>query len=207
MQIRDKRRLLSAIENNGDKLAQNIKKSSYYRMFSTHILALTIDPTKASFELVRISKGSSKGIFDSVKQIVGRFYPITYKKLSSCYASIGYARLEFIKTLMTDLEGENREPELPAFFLKKASDSDFEYWLDFVFEIIARHEVYMTICEKEIQPGPKRGAGRDEELRSRLRERLSDLRTSGKQFRQQDLAAEFGISKQRVSILIKELKP
>ncbi|WP_342805908.1 hypothetical protein [Alteromonas sp. M12] len=72
--------------------------------------------------------------------------------------------------------------------------------------VIARHEAVEIVNEHDFHPGPNFSEFKKNELRDRLYKRFQHLKELGSKGKQKQLAIEFGLSEQRISKLLKELK-
>ena len=73
-------------------------------------------------------------------------------------------------------------------------------WLKGLFEMLARHEVYMTVNRERVK-----GESENKELRDRLAKRINEMKQEKIEHINKRLASEFNLSEPRISVLHQQL--
>jgi hypothetical protein len=88
-------------------------------------------------------------------------------------------------------------------WLKKASNLELAQTF---LNAISRMEAKITIDSFPVHFGPKKGSGENEELRAKILDSLEKQHRQGKKSNIAEIAREFGLSRQRVHKIIKDMK-
>ncbi len=190
-----KRRLIKALEKKDIYVGNDQNKKNYYSFLSSQVLKLKGVPDD---EFIR--KASSQKSFNTLVKIIlnkSKYYTKTYRKISVLSDLKLSNKENFTKAVMMVLDKE--------FNHERLSDIPFEIdndkaWLKGLFEMLARHEVYMTVNRERVK-----GEGENKELRDRLAERINEMKQEKIEHINKRLASEFNLSEARISILHQQL--
>lgn len=196
-----KRRLIKALEKKNIHVADDQKKEEYYSCLSLQVLKLKGLPDD---ELIR-KACDQKGFCNLIEIIFGiskKSYKQTYNKIKVLRVLKLSNKKHFTKAIMMILDKEANHDLV--------SNIPFELdnkkaWLTGLFEMLARHEVYMTVIEEKVKSGPEKGEGENKELRDKLAIRINEMKQEKLKHINKRLASEFSLSEARISVLHRQL--
>jgi hypothetical protein len=200
-----KRWLISSLELNGVLLSSKLTKQEYYDTLSDKILSkLTVHPSitldKFPYPSIGLLKQSTV-IIDAVEWA----YPITYKKLKHLKDEDPITKIDFAEKVISSLADKIELKRLPIRSIDLKIDKDAIVWIPLLIEMVARHEALMLVNEKKLRSGPPSGVLKDHDLRRELVRLVYYYRDKKLKPTQRELAKRLGKSKQRISVLMKEL--
>lgn len=177
-------------------------KAERYNILSKSLSSLALKPERAlagkSFETLDIG-----ALSHFLLALCGRFYPITYKKLRKLSDTQHDNKFRFIKALLNALEDNDCNSQINSSFID--IEKERFVWFPNLLRVLVRHEAVAIVNEYKFKPGPDKGSNKNVRLRLDIEARALDLKQKGIRYTQKDLAAEFEVSPQRMSILLREL--
>ncbi|MBU2877438.1 hypothetical protein [Aliiglaciecola lipolytica] len=200
-----KRRILRVLEKRGHHIDTSLSQSAFYQKISQGLESLTSDPKIAMKDQIDFRKETSY-LFKRFVSVTSRFYPITYKKLKNIRHITPQTDEEFFTSILITLENSAFIRGLSLQFAMVESDQKPKIWFPNLMRVVARHEAVEIVNEHDFHPGPDSSKFKKNELRDKLYSRFQHLKEVGSKGKQKQLAIEFGLSEQRISILLKEYK-
>lgn len=199
--FRDTRRLIRGLTNRGYVIPEGLTGSSLYRHLSQNLTNISVNP-KYVIESGPFFEKTSVGS-PQFRIAVSRFFPITFKQIKHCFEQPGADKL--ISAIVNELFNS---PELTRNSIVENQQSisvpqRVEPYL--LIHILARHEAYRVLHEITVKAGPALGFGRNYQLREDIIRLYNEFLDAGVQRCQSKIAMTLGISRPRVSTIVKEL--
>jgi hypothetical protein len=203
--LQQKRRILIYLEKRGFQFNKSLSKKIFYEQLSTALDTVSKDPESLIKEKVNLNSNLA-GIFETLLYVTSRFYPITYKKLSRLKITSPTDKSVFVNSVIITLENSIIVRGLSLQVSMLEVNKEVSVWFTNLMRVIARHEAVGVVNEFDFQPGPVTSKFKKADLRKKLKVRVEQLNAEGHRVKQKQLAQEFNLSEQRISVLMKELK-
>lgn len=199
--FQDTRRLIRGLTNRGYVIPEGLNGSRLYRHLSRNLTNISVNP-KYVIESGPFFEKASVGS-PQFRVAVSRFFPITFKQIKHCFEQPGAEKL--ISAIVNDLFNS---PELTRNSIVEEQQSisvpqRVEPYL--LIHILARHEAYRVLHEITVKAGPALGYGRNHQLREDIIRLYNEFLDAGIYRCQSKIATILGISRPRVSTIVKEL--
>lgn len=131
------------------------------------------------------------------------YLPYTYKKINSLASQLPAMPLDFVKLVLKKLEPTTSQNELENLGWKRGvHKNDVSHVFRQLQAVLIRHEAYEILRHKSKPRGPKKGIDKQKDLS--LRVEIKKLKKEG--LNNSNIGKKLGKSRQRISVLAKELE-